>query len=445
MEIDIGTIKEYDEVVEKVRLISIKDNKILVCNYNGYYMLPGGKIDEEENLEESLKREIVEETWYKLSSFKEYLTTNNYAANYVSRNNPIPKNRKIKTTYYITDEVIELNNKRKLSEEESNGRFTIKYMNIDELVEALETSPINDKQRTYACETLTVLNYYLKNYSLIDLHTHTTASDGQYSPNEVIEQAIKSQVNTIAITDHDTVLGLDSVNYNDPRIKTIPGIEITVKRERGRMHIVGLGIDYKNKELLEFLHNMKEYNRHNLNNIITYLKENNIHLNEEDIKAVFEKETNIGRPDIAKLLIKEGYVETVQEAFDKYLIEAFLKTRHLNFGYSYKDVLDVIKGANGISILAHPNSLELSNDEFEELIKDLIENNLDGLEIYHSNMSQEEREYYMYIARKYQLYISGGSDYHGEKVKTDIKLGTGKNNLYITELPILKRLNNRTY
>ncbi|MCH5166776.1 MAG: NUDIX domain-containing protein [Erysipelotrichales bacterium] len=445
MEIDIGTIKEYDEVVEKVRLISIKANKLLVCNYNGYYMLPGGKIDGDEDLETALRREIFEETGYNLSTYNQFLTTNNYSDNYVSRNSSIPKKRKIKTTYYITDEDIDLNNKRKLSEEESNGRFTIKYMDIEDLVKVLETSPINDKQKTFAAEVLTVLNYYLKNYSIIDLHTHTTASDGQYSPNEVIEQAIKNQVNTIAITDHDTVLGLDGINYSDTRIKIIPGIEMTVKREKGRMHIVGLGIDYKNKDLIEFLENMKEYNRHNLNNIINYLKDNNIYLKEDDIKAIFEKETNIGRPDVAQLLIKEGYVKSVQEAFDKYLIEAFLKTRHLNFGYTYKDVLDIIKAANGISILAHPNSLELNHEEFEELIKDMIQNNLDGLEIYHSNMSQEEREYYMYIASKYQLYISGGSDYHGEKVKPDIKLGTGKNNIYITDLPILKKLNNRTY
>ena len=154
-------------------------------------------------------------------------------------------------------------------------------------------------------------------------------------------------------------------------------------------------------------------------------------------------EKNVGRPDVAKLLIKEGYVTGVQEAFDKYLIEAFIKSRHLNKGHNYKEVIEVINNANGIPILAHPNSLELDHHNFEILIKDMVANNLKGLEIFHPHMSEEEREYYYGIAEYYNLFISGGTDYHGEHVKPNIKLGTGINNVYITDLPLLKELTKR--
>lgn len=93
------------------------------------------------------------------------------------------------------------------------------------------------------------------------------------------------------------------------------------------MHILGLNIDYTNKMLNDYLKTIKENNRHNLRNIINYLNEHNIILDEEDIENIFKKDTNVGRPDVAKLLIKEGYVSSVQEAFDKYLVKAFIETR----------------------------------------------------------------------------------------------------------------------
>lgn len=442
MQIDINEIIDYEEVKEKVRLISVVDGSIAICNYSDYYMFPGGKIENQENLIDSLKREIFEETGNVLDDFQYYLEVNNYIENHISRDSNTPKNRKIITHYFITDQKLDLNKKRKLSAKE-NGHLEIKYVKIDELITLLNNVPLNYKQQMYAKEVLTVLRYYLNSFKLHDLHTHTTASDGQYSPNEVIAMAEKQKVQTIAITDHDTVKGLSEIDYNNPNIKIIPGIELTVKRQKGRMHVLGLDIDYKNKELNEYLKTIKENNRHNLRNIINYLLDHNIKLDEEDIENIFKKETNVGRPDVAKLLIKEGYVKTVQEAFDKYLVEAFVKTRKNNLGYGYDTILKLIKDANGIPILAHPNSLELNNEEFEELLQDMIKCGLEGLEIYHPNMSQQEREYYMSMVRKYNLLYSGGTDFHGEKVKSDIKLGLGRDNIFIEDMPILKYINRR--
>lgn len=439
MVINIGKIMSYDKEVKKSRLISIKDNKILVCNYNGYLMLPGGKLDGDESFKEALEREIKEELGFDIKDAQELVTVNNYVENYVSRDGTTT-NRKIKTTYYITDENIDLSKKRVLSKKEEDGKFITEYIDINELINLINTSELPYKKQVFAEEILRVLNYYLKRDKLVDLHTHTNKSDGEFSPNEVVNQAINAGIGVIAITDHDTVKGLEELDYNNPLIKIIPGIEISVKIDKGRMHILGLGIDYKNKDLIDYLKEMQEFNRHNLRNIVNYLLETGIKLDMNDVEGIMKLNKNVGRPDIAKLLIKEGYVSGVQEAFDKYLIEAFNKSRHLNKGHKYKDALEVITSAKGLPILAHPNSLELDHESFEKLIKDMKENKLKGLEIFHPHMSEEEREYYASIAEYYNLLISSGTDYHGLGVKPNINLGTGINNIYITDLPILKEL-----
>lgn len=446
MVINIGNLINYEAESKKVRLLSIKDNKILICNYNGFWMLPGGKIEQSESNEEALKREIKEELGITIENINEFVTVNTYAKDYPSRLDNKKEDKKIKTIYYTTDKEVNLAIKRrKLSDKEKEGRFLITYMYIDELINKINTSTMTDKQRLFADEVLKVINYYLKKDKLIDLHTHTNNSDGQYRADEVIEQAVQKGISAIAITDHDTVKGLRNINYDDERITIIPGIEISVKLDKGRMHILGLGIDYNNKYLLDFLKEMKEINRFNLRNIINYLLGQGIHINPDDIEAIMHLEKNVGRPDVAKLLIKEGYVSGVQEAFDKYLIEAFIKSRHLNKGHNYGEVLEVINKANGISVLAHPNSLELDHKDFETLMDDMVKKGLKGLEVFHPHMSEEEREYYKSVADYYNLFISGGTDYHGEKVKPDIALGTGRDNIYITNLPILKELRKRTY
>lgn len=446
MIVNVGNPIKYVSFSRKVRLLSIKDNKILLCNYNGFWMLPGGKIEDNETPEQALVREIEEELGIHINGLSELVTVNTYAENYESRTNDKIENKKIKTIYYQTDDEVNLDVKRKkLSEKEKEGKFITSYIDIDKFINIVNQSNLTDKQRLYADEVLRVINYYLKRDRLIDLHTHTNESDGQYNPNEVINQAVEKGISTIAITDHDTVSGLDKINYNDDRICVIPGIEITVKLTKGRMHILGLGIDYRNEDLLRFLEEMKEINKYNLMNIINYLLSNGIHISQNDIDAIMNKKTIVKRPDIAKVLVKDGYVSTIQEAFDKYLVEAFTKSRHLNKGHNYKEVLEVLNKANGIPILAHPNSLELDHHDFEILIDDMVKSNLKGLEIYHPYMSEEEREYYKGVADYYHLFISGGTDYHGEKVKHEIELGTGRDNIYITDLPILKELTKRTY
>lgn len=429
-------------VSNKVRILNVVNNQVLVSQYAELIMLPGGKIDEFETSVEALIREVREETGYSLneSDIKPLIKTDVYSSNYQSRDSQDLIDKNNETEYYVTDAKIEIS-KQALTEKEKNGNYQLKRINIYELIDLLKNSNSTSKEIAYSKELLVVLEEYLRTNKLIDLHVHTNNSDGEHTPDEVIEKARNNNVGIIAITDHDNIDGLSSICYDKYLdIIIIPGVEITVKRDKGRMHILGLDIDYHSSQLIDFLRQMKINNLENLKRIVTYLKENGIGFNENDLEAIYQKTTNVGRPDIAKLLIKEGYVSTTQEAFDEYLVEAFNMVRHKNKGHTYMDVLKTIEDANGISILAHPNTLELNKDEFEEMLQDMIKCGLQGIEVYHSNMNEEERAFYMDMVNKYNLLYSCGSDYHGEHVKPDIELGFGRNNLYIKDASVLKKL-----
>ena len=282
---------------------------------------------------------------------------------------------------------------------------------------------------------------------LIDMHAHTNYSDGNLSPEELIKLAISKNIGTLAITDHDTLEGVKTVDKNAPFIKDsgiriINGIELSAKVPKGRMHILGYGIDLTNKELNGRMHELKENSLHSILSIMEQIKRDyGILFSYEDIKSLVNANHNLGRPDLAKLCVKYGFASTSQDAFDKYLIEAHNKTRAGNKGLQYKECLKLITNSGGIPVLAHPKSLELSNDELNDLLQDMIKFGLQGIEVYHSSHTKEEMEYYLNIAKKYQLLVSGGSDFHGSSVKPDIELGTGKdNNIQIRKLTLLDHL-----
>ncbi len=284
------------------------------------------------------------------------------------------------------------------------------------------------------------------NDKLIDLHTHTNYSDGDLSPYELIELAISKNIGTLAITDHDTIEGIKSINKNDEfiinsNIKIINGIELSTKVPKGRMHILGLGIDLNNN----FLNNkMKQLEENSINSVLAILsqikKDYNINFSKDDVENIINSNHNVGRPDVAKLCVKYGYANNIQDAFDKYLIAAHHKTREKNKGLLYQECIELIKNSGGIPILAHPKTLNLNEKDFLLLLKDMIKCGLLGIEVYHSSFTKDDMNYYLNIANMYDLLISGGSDFHGS-VKPDIDLGTGKNNnIKIKKLSVLDKL-----
>lgn len=292
-----------------------------------------------------------------------------------------------------------------------------------------------------------IINPYRKSEKIIDMHTHTNYSDGELSPEELIRLAIDKRIRTLAITDHDTIEGIKRVDRNediivDSGIEIINGIELSAKVNIGRMHILGYGIDVNNKELNKKMIDLKDNSINSVLSIMEQIKRDyGIRFSYEDIKELVNAKHNLGRPDLAKLCVKYGYASSVQDAFDKYLIDAFNKTRSTSKGMLYQECIKLITNSGGIPVLAHPKSLELSEKEFLILLKDMINCGLKGIEVYHSSHTKEEMDYYLEIANKYDLLISGGSDFHGKNVKPDIKLGTGKNNnLKIKKLSLLDKL-----
>ena len=276
---------------------------------------------------------------------------------------------------------------------------------------------------------------------LIDMHTHTNYSDGDYSPTELIELAKKQNIKILGITDHDTLEGIKNVPKNIKGIKVIHGIELTAKVSKGRMHILGYNIDINNEELNDKMSWLKDKSTNSVISLIEQLKKDyKIYFTHEEIKELINSNHNLGRPDLARLLIKKGYVKTVQEAFDKYLIAAYDKTRKVNKNLKPEECIKLILNSGGIPVLAHPHSLELDNKQLEILLRKMIKQGLKGIEVYHSNNTKEEEEFYLYLANKYKLLISGGSDYHGPITKPDIFLGLGKNNIMIEDLSILNKI-----
>lgn len=268
---------------------------------------------------------------------------------------------------------------------------------------------------------------------MIDLHVHTKASDGEKTPIELIDLAISKNIKAIAITDHDTVDGLEeAVNYSkNKNILLIPGIELEVTTQKGQMHILGLFIEYNNKEFKQELLNIKQARESRNNKIIEELNKMGFDISLEELKQVSGGQT-IGKPHFAKVFLNKGYIKTKNEMFDNYFNKPPLS--NLKKGsYTAQEIINMIKKANGIAILAHPQNLKLDDKDLIEKIKELKSYGLDGMECYHSEQTKEEMIKFEKIAKDLELVITKGTDYHGPIVKANIELETGINNNLIIE------------
>ena len=292
-----------------------------------------------------------------------------------------------------------------------------------------------------------IINPYRASDKIIDLHTHTNYSDGDLSPSELIRLAIQKRIGILGITDHDTLDGIKKVDKShslivDSGIQIIDGIELSAKVSKGRMHILGYDIDINDVNLNKKMGELKDNSINSVLSIMEQIKRDyGIVFRYDDIKELVNSNHNLGRPDLAKLCVKYGYASSNQDAFDKYLIDAYNKTRGISKGLSYKECIDLINKSGGISVLAHPKSLELSEKELLILLKDMINCGLKGIEVYHSSHTSDETKFYLEIANKFDLLVSGGSDFHGKTVKPDIELGSGKNNnIKIKKLSLIDKL-----
>lgn len=258
----------------------------------------------------------------------------------------------------------------------------------------------------------------------LDLHAHTTASDGDHSPTQLVQHAHDLGLTALAVTDHDTTAGLAEAMEAGKRIgvEIVPGIELSAEIEVGQCHILGLLIDPNNTALNDRLHEVIE-NRDKRNGRIVerMQKELGFDITLEEVEAESGGQV-VARPHFAKVLLRKGYVTSMQQAFDEYLgkgAKAYVERDRL----TPEECVRLIHGAGGVAILAHPNNLKRDEAGTEAEILHLKSVGLDGIEARYNRHTPEDNARYLALAAKHDLLTSGGSDFHGPTVKPTVYLG----------------------
>ena len=265
----------------------------------------------------------------------------------------------------------------------------------------------------------------------VDLHCHSTASDGTLPPAEVVRLAQQSGLSGLALTDHDSIGGVEAAAAEAQRIGIdfLTGIEISCEYPApGTMHILGYGVDPTSETLRDLTRRLLEGRDNRNPRIIEKLNELGVSITmrevEEEAKATAaDSKKPIGRPHIAAVLLRKGYVSSIKQAFDKYLAQggaAYFDKERLTM----REAMDLIRQSGGMPVLAHPVQLRTGNDaELERVVKDLVDLGLVGLEVIHSDHDAALVEKYTRLADRYKLLKTGGSDFHGTN-KKDIQLGS---------------------
>lgn len=244
----------------------------------------------------------------------------------------------------------------------------------------------------------------------IDLHIHTTFSDGTLSPEEVVRLAKEKGLSAISITDHDEIGGIEFAMKSGEKygIEVIPGVELSAKREDKSIHILGYFIDLHNQELIDFLQYMQGARLRRAKKIILKLNEQGIDIEMKDVLK-YSGHTGIGRPHIAEVLIEKGVANNFQEAFYKYLGDG--KSCYVSkANISTKSVIELIDNAGGIAVLAHPSS-----SGADKFIPELVSEGIDGIETWYPSHSENDIKKYLNLVDKYNLMPTGGSDCHGDR------------------------------
>lgn len=242
-----------------------------------------------------------------------------------------------------------------------------------------------------------------------DLHMHTTASDGDFSPREIVRKAKAANLQTIAITDHDTLGGVDEAVSEGEKlgIQVIPGTELSTKAGKTSVDILGYGVS-ESAQLSETLARMREGREDRAKRIVAKFNELGMSLAMNDVRQ-FAGGGVIARPHIAKAVVEKGYVPDVQSVFDNYLADG--KPCALpKVVLSPQEGIDLIHEAGGKAVLAHP--IHLHDDD---LVRRLLEeNDFDGLEVWHREQNEQDNRRYFELAESFNLIMTGGSDFHND-------------------------------
>ncbi|HKM34596.1 MAG TPA: PHP domain-containing protein [Lachnospiraceae bacterium] len=279
---------------------------------------------------------------------------------------------------------------------------------------------------------------------MVDLHVHSNYSDGSFSPRELVEYAITHNITAFALTDHDTTCGLTvairyakelsgKVSDKNPEgksVEVIPGIEFSTEYECRDIHVVGLFIHYDSavfqNQITAFIDSRDTRNE----KMCALLREHGISISYEELKNLFPSAV-ITRAHYARFLCDKGYVNSMSEAFDRYVgdyASCFVPREKVTPVQAVKLILS----AGGIPVLAHPILYHMSTTKLKGLVSELREAGLMAIEGIYSTYSSSETRQVQEIAKEYHLLISGGSDFHGNN-KPELHFGTGYGKLYIHE------------
>jgi predicted metal-dependent phosphoesterase TrpH len=266
--------------------------------------------------------------------------------------------------------------------------------------------------------------------SRLDLHLHTTHSDGSCTPTEVVNMARHAGVTALAITDHDIMTGVTEAMTAGQQcgIEIIPGVEISSFTGNSELHVLGYFLDQQDPDLLARLKTLRD-GRHRRNpQIIERLQTLGIDITYDEVRALAGSDS-VGRPHIARALMDKRVVTSAKEAFDRFLAEgkpAYVP-RELP---SPAEAISWIKAARGLAVLAHPTWVKVAEQSLVDLVRQLKADGLDGVEVYYSTHAARQTREYLSLAQQLGLLVTGGSDFHG-LTKPDIEVGIGKGTLHI--------------
>lgn len=256
----------------------------------------------------------------------------------------------------------------------------------------------------------------------IDLHLHSTASDGVLTSEEIVDKAISLKLNAIALTDHDSVEGVaDAVRAGMRKtIEVIPAVELSSGLNSRDIHFLGYFINHKNKEFKELLTQLRTQRRKRAEEMLERLRKQNIYIPLDDVLNAAGN-GSVGRAHVAQVMIRKGYIDSIEEAFEKYIgrnkscyVEKYI--------ISPKDVIAVIKEIGGLAVLAHPGLSKV-----DDYIPDFISYGIQGIEVIHGEHTPEQYRRYLQFAQAHNLVPTGGSDFHGlEYSKRGREMGTVK-------------------
>lgn len=267
---------------------------------------------------------------------------------------------------------------------------------------------------------------------MIDLHLHSTFSDGSYSPHDLVKMGKDAGLTAMALTDHDSTEGIPQFMAACEQfgMTGIPGVEISAEAGAGTLHLLGYYLDIEHKPLQAALIEIRDGRERRNERILLKLADLGFPLEWDEVAGLAGEDV-VGRPHFAQAMIAHGYVKNKQAAFDKYLGKG--QPAYIDrFRLPPPAAINLIKDAGGLAVLAHPFTLKMGVGALKQFVAELVESGLTGIEVFYSEHSPEHIRQYSRLAREYKLVMTGGTDFHGA-ANPKVRLGVGFGDLMIPD------------